>query len=70
MLNLPSSILNSIHGDPYGRDEELTSLDQHQRSQLFASREAIQFPLPESEAWTEKVKQLIDMVIIRKMFLS
>ncbi|RWR90536.1 Glycosyl transferase [Cinnamomum micranthum f. kanehirae] len=64
--NLSNIILNSIHGDPYGRDEELTSLDQHQQSQLFASREAIQFPLKESEAWTEKIKRLYLLLTVKE----
>lgn len=63
MLVLPSSILDKIHGGSNRRDEELTSLDQHQQCILFASPAAIKFPLTESEAWTEKVNPLIEIVI-------
>lgn len=52
-INFFDSLLDSIHGGSYARQEGMTPLDQ--QVQLFAPAGAIKFPLPESDAWTEKV---------------
>lgn len=48
-----SRILDSSLGISYGKYEAMAPLDQ--QYQLFASSGAIKFPVPKSEAWTEKV---------------
>ncbi|XP_058115223.1 callose synthase 3-like isoform X2 [Magnolia sinica] len=60
-----SSLLDSSHGGgPYGRYEAMTPLDQQYR--LFASSAAIKFPLPESEAWKEKIKGLYLLLTVKE----
>ncbi|KAK8934984.1 Callose synthase 3 [Platanthera zijinensis] len=49
-------LLDSSHGASYGRPEGMKLSEK--RIQLFASPGAIRFPLPESDAWTEKMKRL------------
>ncbi|PKA51034.1 Callose synthase 3 [Apostasia shenzhenica] len=51
-----SGLLDSIHGASYGKPEGMTLSGK--QAQLFASEGAIRFPLPESDAWTEKIKRL------------
>ncbi|XP_020584055.1 callose synthase 3 [Phalaenopsis equestris] len=47
---------DSSHGTFYGRPGSITVSEK--QAQLFASPGAIRFPLPESDAWTEKIKRL------------
>lgn len=49
----PGSLLDSSHGSFYGRYDESTPFEK--QYQLFASPEAFKFPIPESEAWKERV---------------
>ncbi|ONK73450.1 uncharacterized protein A4U43_C04F31620 [Asparagus officinalis] len=59
-----SGLLDSIHGGAYGRQEGMTPLDQ--QVQLFAPAKAIKFPLPESDAWTEKIKRLNLLLTVKE----
>ncbi|XP_058090540.1 callose synthase 3-like [Magnolia sinica] len=60
-----SSLLDSSHGGgSYGRYEGMTPLDQ--QYQLFASSGAIKFPLPESEAWKERINRLYLLLTVKE----
>jgi hypothetical protein len=48
-------LLESVHGGNYRRHEGITPLDQ--QAQLFTK--AIDFPVKETQAWTEKVLFLV-----------
>jgi len=48
-------LLESVHGGNYRRHEGITPLDQ--QDQLFTK--AIDFPVKETQAWTEKVLFLV-----------
>jgi len=50
------SILESSHGGSYRRPEGMTTLDHEY--QLFQPSGAITFPLPQTDAWKEKVNRL------------
>lgn len=52
-VNLNCRILDSSHANSNAMNEGITPLDNVH--QLFASKEAIKFPVPVSDAWTEKV---------------
>ncbi|KAJ0966771.1 hypothetical protein J5N97_023688 [Dioscorea zingiberensis] len=63
-----ASLLDSIHGSSNGRHEGMTPLDQ--QVQLFASKNAIQFPYPGSdagfEAWMEKINRLDLLLTVKE----
>ncbi|KAJ6813042.1 callose synthase 3-like [Iris pallida] len=60
-----SGFLDSSHGGgSYGRHEGM-SLTENQ-AQLFASAGAIKFPLPKSDAWTEKIKRLNLLLTVKE----
>ncbi|KAJ6809888.1 callose synthase 3-like [Iris pallida] len=59
-----SSFLDSVHGGSYGRSEGTTFVDT--QPQLFASSGAIKFPLPKSDAWTEKIKRLHLLLTVKE----
>lgn len=61
MITFFNSLVDSSHGGSYRMHEGITPLDQLV-AQLFAEPGAIKFPLPETEAWTEKVYFLFFMV--------
>ncbi|CAL9759672.1 unnamed protein product [Musa acuminata subsp. burmannicoides] len=56
--------LDSNHGGPYRRHEGITPLDQ--QVQLFAKAGTIKFPLPKSDAWTEKIKRLHLLLTVKE----
>uniref|UniRef100_A0A2P2MMM7 1,3-beta-glucan synthase n=5 Tax=Rhizophora mucronata TaxID=61149 RepID=A0A2P2MMM7_RHIMU len=49
----PPSLLDSSHGESYGKQEGMTPLDK--QHQFFGS---LRFPVPEEEAWKEKIRRL------------
>ncbi|KAL4186373.1 hypothetical protein AMTRI_Chr09g13790 [Amborella trichopoda] len=49
-----ASILDSLHGSD--ASEEVMALEE--KTQLFASAGAIKFPIPNTDAWKEKIKRL------------
>ncbi|KAK6144005.1 hypothetical protein DH2020_020825 [Rehmannia glutinosa] len=57
-----SNLLDSIHGG--SGPEGMVPLDQ--QYQLFASAGAIKFPIPESEAWKEKIKRLYLLLTVKE----
>lgn len=59
-----NSLLDSSHGGIYGRLDESTPFEK--QYQLFASPEAIRFPAPVSEAWTEKIKRLHLLLTVKE----
>lgn len=59
-----SGLLDSSHGGSYGRYEGMTLNDK--KDQLFAPAGAIRFPLPESDAWTEKIKRLYLLLTVKE----
>ncbi|WOK98407.1 callose synthase 3-like [Canna indica] len=61
--DLPGYV-DSNHGGPHKRHEGITPLDQ--QFQLFAKTGAIKFPLPESHAWTEKIKRLHLLLTVKE----
>ncbi|TVU27587.1 hypothetical protein EJB05_19078 [Eragrostis curvula] len=57
-----SGLLESVHGGNYRRHEGITPLDQ--QDQLFTK--AIDFPVKESQAWTEKIKRLHLLLTVKE----
>ncbi|XP_059628840.1 callose synthase 3 [Cornus florida] len=57
-----SSLVDSIHGG--SGHEGMTPLDQ--QYQLFASAGAIKFPVPETEAWKERIKRLYLLLTVKE----
>ncbi|KMZ76284.1 Callose synthase, family GT48 [Zostera marina] len=64
MKDQVSGILDSSLGISYGKYEAMAPLDQ--QYQLFASSGAIKFPVPKSEAWTEKIKRLDLLLTVKE----
>ncbi|KAG1359509.1 putative Callose synthase 3 [Cocos nucifera] len=65
MDELPPGLVDSAHGGSYRMHEGITPLDELV-AQLFAEPGAIKFPLPESEAWTEKIKRLHLLLTVKE----
>ncbi|XP_010940236.1 callose synthase 3 [Elaeis guineensis] len=65
MDELPSGLVDSAHGGSYKMHEGITPLDELV-AQLFAETGAIKFPLPESAAWTEKIKRLHLLLTVKE----
>jgi callose synthase len=57
-----SGLLESVHGGNYRRHEGITPLDQ--QAQLFTK--AIDFPVKETQAWTEKIKRLHLLLTVKE----
>nr|CAB3451615.1 unnamed protein product [Digitaria exilis] len=57
-----SGLLESVHGGNYRRHEGITPLDQ--QDQLFTK--AIDFPVKETQAWTEKIKRLHLLLTVKE----
>ncbi|KAK1321381.1 Callose synthase 3 [Acorus calamus] len=55
---------DSGHGSSYGRHEGITPLNE--QYVLFAQSGAIRFPLPTSDAWTEKIKRLHLLLTVKE----
>ncbi|RLN07693.1 callose synthase 3-like [Panicum miliaceum] len=62
MVEQLSGLLESVHGGNYRRHGGITPLDQ--QDQLFTK--AIDFPVKETQAWTEKIKRLHLLLTVKE----
>lgn len=65
ILEEESGEFESTHGNSFGKIEGMTPLAQ-QDKQLFASPEAIKFPIAPKEAWQEKLKRLDLLLTVKE----